>query len=463
MHPIVKLDYRIRVIAYFLASLMIAAGMSSLTQSNGAWIMLGITTFIWPHLAYQLARRSENTKHGELRNLVIDSFILGGYGALSGFNIWVTVVLFTAINAANLSVGGVRLGVFGAIAFASGTALVGQYTGFRLATDSGLVLSLLSAGAIVCYTTVFGLSSNLESRRARLATKEVHERNRQIEEQSAKLLEARRVAEQERLAAVEARQQAEQANLAKSAFLANMSHELRTPLNAVIGYSEMLQEELAEDGASAQTLEDLAKIKAAGVHLLGLINDVLDLSKVEAGKIELHIETFAIAELIDQVVSTSTPLFERNNNKLIVKLPADIGNASSDITRLRQVLLNLVSNGAKFTHDGTVTLEVRREPGEIFDFLVFSVTDTGIGMTREQIDKLFQPFVQADSATTRKYGGTGLGLVISRRLCRMLNGDVTVTSTPGAGSCFTARVMAQAPQSATGRSSLASITEEQHG
>jgi signal transduction histidine kinase len=240
-----------------------------------------------------------------------------------------------------------------------------------------------------------------------------------------------------------ARDEAIDANTAKSRFLAMMSHELRTPLNAVIGYSEILQEELAEDGVTSTTMADLDKIKSAGKHLLELINSVLDLSKIEAGKIELEIGELSVQQLVDYATSTAHPLIETHGNRMVVELSADIGTVHSDTTRLRQVLLNLLSNAAKFTRQGVITLSVRREtpPGEP-EQLVFDVQDTGIGMTPEQQGKLFQAFVQADSATTRQYGGTGLGLVISRRLCKLLGGDVTVRSVVGHGSCFTARVAA---------------------
>lgn len=241
-----------------------------------------------------------------------------------------------------------------------------------------------------------------------------------------------------------ARDEAVAANAAKSAFLAMMSHELRTPLNAVIGYSEMLKEELADEGVTPTTMSDLDKIKSAGKHLLELINSVLDLSKIEAGKIELEIGSVSVQQLVDYATSTVHPLIEPNGNRLVVQVPPDIGQIDSDPTRLRQVLLNLLSNAAKFTRQGVITLTARREqaPGQP-EQLIFDVQDTGIGMTPEQQGRLFQAFVQADSSTTREYGGTGLGLVISRRLCQLLGGDVTVTSVPGQGSCFTARVATQ--------------------
>ncbi len=248
-----------------------------------------------------------------------------------------------------------------------------------------------------------------------------------------------------------ARDEAVAANAAKSAFLAMMSHELRTPLNAVIGYSEMLKDELAEDGVTPTTMADLDKIKSAGKHLLELINSVLDLSKIEAGKIELEIGPVSVQQLVDYAASTVHPLIEPKGNRLVVQVPPDIGSVRSDATRLRQVLLNLLSNAAKFTKAGVITLSARREraPGGT-EQLVFEVQDTGIGMTAEQQGKLFQAFVQADSSTTREYGGTGLGLVICRRLCQLLGGDVTVRSVPGQGSCFTARVACEGPQTAAG-------------
>jgi signal transduction histidine kinase/CheY-like chemotaxis protein len=239
-----------------------------------------------------------------------------------------------------------------------------------------------------------------------------------------------------------AKEGAEQANRTKSAFLANMSHELRTPLNAIIGYSEMLQEE-AEDSGNTEAVPDLRKIHGAGKHLLALINDILDLSKIEAGKMELFLETFEVRHLVDEVRSTIHPMIEKNGNVLELDCPPDVGGMHADVTRVRQILLNLLSNASKFTEGGTVRLQVRREEAGDGDTVVFRVTDTGIGMTEEQLGKLFQAFSQADASTSRKYGGTGLGLVICRRFAQMMGGDVSVESTPGEGSVFTVRLPAR--------------------
>ena len=446
VHPLVRLDYPVRVVAYLFTALMIISVFVHRPQPLAVWVLLGAWALLWPHAAYALARRSADSKRAEMRNLSFDTLMLGVWSALCGFNPTPTVVMFTAINAANLSTGGGAVALRRVGMFAVGALAGGVATGFQFDATTSAVTTALCAASVVAYTSVFGFQSNVAVRRVIATRRELQERNRLIEEQSRELEAARKVAEIERRAADDARELAEQANQTKSAFLANMSHELRTPLNAVIGYSEMLEEELAEDGADATVLADLGRIKGAGRHLLGLINDVLDLSKIEAGKIELHYDTVDVAQLVDQVCSTSEPLLAANRNRLQVQAPADIGSIEADVTRLRQVLFNLVSNAAKFTADGTVTLTVAREaPAGGPEWIRFDVADTGIGMTPEQTAKLFQPFVQADSATTRKYGGTGLGLAISRRLCRMMGGDVTVASEPGRGSCFTARVLAAAP------------------
>jgi signal transduction histidine kinase/DNA-binding response OmpR family regulator len=234
----------------------------------------------------------------------------------------------------------------------------------------------------------------------------------------------------------EAKQGALEATQAKSAFLANMSHELRTPMNAILGYSEMLMED-AEDQGQEDFLPDLQKIHVAGKHLLGLINDILDLSKIEAGKMDLYLESFDVAGMINDVASTLKPLVDKNANTLQVHLAPDLGAMHADMTKVRQSLFNLLSNASKFTEKGTITLDAEALVKDGARWIAFRVADTGIGMTPEQLDKLFQPFVQADVSTSRKYGGTGLGMTITQLFVKMMGGEMNVASEPGAGTTFT--------------------------
>lgn len=232
-----------------------------------------------------------------------------------------------------------------------------------------------------------------------------------------------------------AKEAAEQADRTKSQFLATMSHELRTPLNAIIGYTELLHD-LASDDGKEDYLPDMQRILFSAKHLLTLINDILDLSKIESGKVDLFIETFSVGGLVKEVCDMVAPLVQKNANTLKVECPDGIGSVRSDITRVRQCLFNLLSNACKFTSKGTITLKVERANQSNVDWVIFRVSDTGIGITPEQLKKLFQAFSQADASTTRQYGGTGLGLVITRKLCQLMGGEVTVESTAGQGSTF---------------------------
>jgi signal transduction histidine kinase/DNA-binding response OmpR family regulator len=308
----------------------------------------------------------------------------------------------------------------------------------KLAIASGgilLIMLILSS-----YIVWQAMSTEKERARAQRALQRLNEeleervatRTAELQRSFADLAQAMKTAE-------EARHEAEAANRTKSTFLASMSHELRTPMNAIIGYSEMLMEE-AEDNGDQSTLDDLKKIHSSGRHLLALINDILDLSKIEAGKMDIFIECFDIGRMISDVVATIEPLVQKNHNTLKVACPENLGSIQSDLTKVRQGLFNLLSNACKFTREGTITLRVVRQKEDDGEWVLFQVCDTGIGITPEQVGRLFEAFTQADNSTTRLYGGTGLGLNITRKFCQLLGGDVSVESEPGKGSTFTIRL-----------------------
>src|SRR5262249_18295869 len=281
--------------------------------------------------------------------------------------------------------------------------------------------------------------------RPRELTPEQEDVLRKLARQAASLLELRRSVlelDRTRLELQDKNQRLEIASSNKSNFLSSMSHELRTPLNAIIGLTEMMIGNAARFGTEKAN-EPLKRVHAAGSHLLGLINQVLDLSKIEAGKLEINRNTVELLPLIDEVIGTARQLADQNGNRLVVEAAADLGAISVDAMRLRQILLNLFSNACKFTKGGEVKLHARRV-SDGSDWVELVVSATGIGMTGEQLGKLFQEFTQAEATTAQRFGGTGLGLAITRRLARLMGGDVAVTSEPGKGSAFTTRLPAGA-------------------
>ncbi|MDQ6742122.1 MAG: response regulator [Candidatus Dormibacteraeota bacterium] len=264
---------------------------------------------------------------------------------------------------------------------------------------------------------------------------------RRVEERTAELERANQELTKSEWELAIARDQALEASRAKSVFLANMSHELRTPMNAIIGYSEMLEEE-AQERDEQEFVSDLQKILSAGHHLLTLINSILDLSKIEAGKMDLYVEPFQVETVVADVVSTIRPLVQKNGNELQVSVDEAVGTMRADLTKLRQSLFNLLSNASKFTRQGSITLTVERQTLDGVDSITFAVRDSGIGMTPEELSKLFQAFSQARASTSQEFGGTGLGLVITRQFCQLMGGDVSVESESGKGTTFTIRLPA---------------------
>ena len=290
------------------------------------------------------------------------------------------------------------------------------------------------------YSELDVLRADLE-RRVEDRTLQLTEQTRKTTEVNEKLYELNLKLSDANTKLSERGRELAEASLAKSQFLANMSHELRTPLNAIIGYSEMIQED-AQEKEINDFIPDLKKIREAGKHLLGIINDILDLSKIESGNVSLHVEEFKISMMIEDLGTTAAPLIEKNDNKLEIRIQENIGTMRGDIKRLRQILLNLLSNAAKFTENGKITIDASRENSDQNDWIIFRVSDTGIGMTDEQKSKVFQAFSQADTSVTRKFGGAGLGLVISKRFCQMMGGSITFESEPGKGSSFCVKLPA---------------------
>ncbi len=421
VHPLVRLAFLLRVASFPLVALMLASLLWERGAGAPLWVALALTGLVVPHVYYRIALGRSDPRRAEHWNLRVDSLLAGLWSGLIGFALWPTTVLMAIYNMVNLSLGGLRFGLQGAVAIATGAVTGFLLQGMRVEPHAGAITVGLSVALLIYFPSLFGLQSFAQARRL-IATRRLAEQQREEIVRQQSLLE-------------EAKDAAEQASRAKSAFLASMSHELRTPLNAVIGYSEMLEEEVTEAGQS-EFVPDLRKIRAAGKHLLHLINSVLDLSKVEAGKMDVHLETAELEPLLEEVTSTVEPLVRERNNTLHVRIAPGLGSMSVDPVKLRQVLLNLLSNACKFTEHGTVTLTADRGDG----WATFAVTDTGIGMTPDQQQRLFTAFSQADSEISRKYGGTGLGLALSRRFCQLMGGDVTVDSAAGEGSTFTVRL-----------------------
>jgi signal transduction histidine kinase len=430
LHPIARINHVART--FGVAALIPLIGLVLHAQgraSLGLWALLLLWGLVWPQLAYALSRRSADAKRTEYRNLWADSLMVGAWAGTMHFSLWPTMALAMAMNLSAMSVAGPRVALWAGLGFALGMLGAGSVTGFALdlqtppwPTAAGITSMMLVSSWLAYRCFVQG--------RLSVANRQLlREQKLQVEAQSAQLARAR--------------DEADAANRAKSLFLANMSHELRTPLNAIIGYCDLALEEAQEGDSAADLTADLRKIQSSGHHLLGLINDVLDISKIEAGQMTLHAEAVALAPLLEEVMNTVQPLALKNGNRLLLQVPAHTplpATVHTDAGKVRQVLINLLGNAAKFTHQGLIELRVQDADAHRADQppgLALAVVDTGIGLSPDQLARLFMPFSQADDSTTRRFGGTGLGLAVSRQLARLLGGDITVQSALGQGSTFT--------------------------
>lgn len=362
LHPIVRLDYIVRMTCF---PLLIAIFYSVFHASGRADVrviaLLVLWGLVWPQLAYLHARYSRDSKRAEHRNMFVDSVLVGAWAAGMHFSLWPSIMFVTAVNLGNLGVGGARLAGRGWIGIALGVIGCGWATGFAIDLESTPLPTAASIVGIFLTSSVFALHSYLQSKRFVHNRKLLEAQNLEMEEKSAQLAQAK--------------EEADAANRSKSLFLANMSHELRTPLNAIIGYSELLEEEAREAGEE-HLVPDLEKIHSAGKHLLGLINEVLDLSKIEAGKMEVHLEEVDLTAVLEDVSATVRPLAAKSSNRLVLDAPAP-GRMHTDVTKLRQMLFNLLGNAAKFTTDGEIFLRARREAQDSGEWMVFEVQDTG--------------------------------------------------------------------------------------
>jgi signal transduction histidine kinase/DNA-binding response OmpR family regulator len=384
---------------------------------------------------------------------LVDQFVLGLPGILvvPARGVGAVVTLICAVRIGRIALQAWQAGQEGARLIAGGVIAFLVLPAIPLAVPGFGGMSFSQLGVVL----FFGSTSVHLARTFALASRRLEQQTEELTASNDNLRAANEEIENQKQQLAEAKEAADAANQAKSQFLASMSHELRTPLNAIIGYSEMLEEVAVEDQHPGY-VADLQKIQAAARHQLLLINDILDLSKIEAGKMALHLEEFDVTRLIGEIAATVQPLVARKGNQLDVQCAPDLGLMRSDLTRLRQILFNLLSNAAKFTEQGRLTLRAARllnppatANGPPTPVISLAVADTGIGMSPEQLARLFQPFSQADVATTRKYGGTGLGLALCRRFTEMLGGTITVASQPGKGTVFTVTLPVDAPPAPT--------------
>ena len=426
LHPVVRLNFLVRLITCPLGALLIATARIDESNPAALWVGLVVYAFAWPHLVVMFARRWRDSKEAESICLVFDAVLFGFASALVSFRLPPTGSLLIAIMTSCAAVGGRPLILRGALAYLLGAGLTAALvTDFHWSNDWPLLNTTISLLTLLFFQVLLALQTNRSARNFVQIKKHAEEQAAQIREQNRALEEARERTEAAML-------QVEAANRAKSQFLANMSHELRTPMNAIIGYTELMLDETY--GPLTPKMRDIhGRIERNGRHLLNLINEVLDLSKIEAGQLTLALGEYSLPEMIRAAVSAVESLAREKDLRLFITAAPVLPMARGDERRMSQVVLNLLGNAIKFTERGEVEVQVGLDGGQF----VVAVRDTGPGIAITDQQRIFEEFQQADTSLTRTKGGTGLGLAIARRIVELHGGRLWVESVPGAGATFT--------------------------